>query len=1727
MTWDRSSTSGPLPPGDIADEGENIELLEARRQDTARLLREAADQVLAGQPPSPEALDKVVAWTLELRRIRDLVRERPDCDLSQLREIADLTHRLRELGLGGERRSTPPPQPTHGPPDVGSRRASAAPTPAPKVHDQATLGLKQPTRAVPPSAPNIPPAPARQETPTSGDPVAAAHPSTFTPAPEVPEQEVIVRAGSIPRNPAAEPVPGPGPGLKPGPDLEDGLVARTVWQTSSRPAPSHPTSARRSKDAADDDAPGGRRRPKTAERPLVPPLPPVPARTLPENAWTGDKPSLVATLIAAGDDALAYHVATSQGTATTAQLMELFCSAFNCPAVATERLLINWEGPSEQSEMDVEHTRVALAGLLRAGLELGFAPVPLSTLIEGARISDERLLDLVETVRMRINQNRRLVPTTTPVHDLGTLSGLWRDAHDHAEALRDNLGKRSTSYARASKILNRFPWSDEMVGRALESAIALSASRPTDAMQDRDAWVDLADRAEQLMDEAERERVIADIDRAISSPQQLKKPLVASAAKALHGALIEVAEVLTRLVGLRRDMLSVSDDKNAALAGELKGLAGAIERSVPPLTPGEAALGRLVSWLGAADGGRGETRSWRASVGVSGFLDGCLLGAPGIPRDVGGRPSRVPDRHDLEYLLAAEDPLIVARRLASKGDIGAATEFLLLHGRLDDSARQELGGLRAAAVAEHHRLTDQIDVVVARLRALYRDDSARAIARARAALADVVEDRLDLTVPALRDLLVQGENELAVARASLHARVDEIEAEHPDDAARIRRTLEQDGEEVLAPDYLALVEAGQKLPSIEAPSGDDFGEFFPAFVNVAAAGSQSLDQIIRRGEAIAGRKSRDTTMETGAAEWGLIQSKRVLRDQNTSFVRAIAGVLRMCGLLTDQGAFHQLGRTAPRSGYQQFSISANNARADRSYVPAFGSQAGRYNVTIIWDVMTPQRILQTVTNKDEPNIILYLQTMSVAHRLDLRRLTAPGRGYEFSVLLIDNAVAAWLATREEPAWRVTQRVTLPFTTLNPYTPFAGGAVPPEMFVGRSTERAKLVDRHASIFAYGGRQLGKSALLRSIEREFTEDFERRDVAYPRSGPIAVYLDLKAASIGEALMPSELWPRLGQKLQDVRVLDARKPATTYEMVRNGILKWVAADDSNRLLVLLDEADDFMSADAKKDVENAVFPVVLQLRSLMDDTQRSFKVVIAGLHQVARFHNLPNTPVAHGGEDILVGSLTPVDARALVRDPLFALGYEFESQETLWRLLLLTNYQASLIQIFCDALVRHLQPRAMPAEGGRALITMADVHEVYAKPDVQRLIVTRFRWTVNLDNRYQVIALVTALLTMDASPGTLFSSETLREWCTAYWESGFASADDDFDRYIDEMCGLGVLHRGPEGIGLRSPNIIGLLGDRQELQETLERAEKELEVDYEYDGAKNRRILGESEDGSRRSPLSDKDLARIVPLDTSRAGLSIVVGSEALGLADVADAITMTVEHMASPPEIVPLTPTVLGAALQSSPAKRRHVIVAADHGSLADELAILRDRIDRSPLLSATVIVGPETTLRRHDLRDDEIWIGLRRWSLEGLRSVGDSLFSTKSLRKELFDATSGWPCLVSEALATAASSTAQDALAAIAGLLEDAGRAGEFLAKTGIPLDVVGPWALAVGVWERDGNVLKDVQSLNVEGVQAALGVDGPVDDLLATLAMLGAVTEDHGEWLLDRVIVRAAHALER
>jgi hypothetical protein len=476
--------------------------------------------------------------------------------------------------------------------------------------------------------------------------------------------------------------------------------------------------------------------------------------------------------------------------------------------------------------------------------------------------------------------------------------------------------------------------------------------------------------------------------------------------------------------------------------------------------------------------------------------------------------------------------------------------------------------------------------------------------------------------------------------------------------------------------------------------------------------------------------------------------------------------------------------------------------------------------------------------------------------------------------------------------------------------------------------------------------------------------------------------------------------------------------------------------------------------------------------------------------------------------------------------ALGYKFPSPELVWRLLLFTNYQAALVQIVCEALVREMQDRKLPEEGGRILITSADVDAVCTKREVRDLIAQRFRWTINLDNRYRVIALVVALRSLDSDPGEAFSAEELHDECEVFWPVGFARSvltSKEFRRYLEEMVGLGVLHCQNGDYGLRSPNIIGLLGTRESLDQELAEASKHLELQYEYNPTMNRRIIGQSTElWAPRSPLTDHDIASLLGNGGGPARqVDFVTGSIALTVERVAQVIRDVATEkgiactLARPEQIDAQLADIRG---------RGHIVMDLSAGDIsAAKLLVLFQKLSSRPNLTATVVVGPGALPLPKNLGDaDEIFV-TRRWSIEGLRSWHESPFHTPELRARLHRVTSGWPRLVEETMHEIDNGKSPDqALEQISGLLSERGFAQNHLAACGIDQKIAFRWV----TWQshRGGDGLIEALPASLSDLTEALETDAAL--AIERLESLDLVESTEKGWVLDRAVAHAAVTLQ-
>ena len=1443
--------------------------------------------------------------------------------------------------------------------------------------------------------------------------------------------------------------------------------------------------------------------------------------------WEIGEPPLLATLISEHRNALAVCLAEAAGESPVRnRLLRFFCAAYSCVPTTVELQLPELSpAEAEVEQMGADECRVLLAAALRVGLALGYSPVGLPSLIDRAELGGNGSRAVIEAAAEAVKRGYRREAEATALQRRD-LPREWAAFESEALGLRESLAHGKANLQRASKVLRYIVREDQPVGAALVMVAELSAEGVATAAEDahHEEWARIEKFVAELSDATTRARLITDADQAVSTKPQLRRAIIAGAWTKLDASVRKVADLLVRFLAVRSVIRLSSRPADLETADELFRTIELQPAGAEITSVGDAAMRQLIDWLRsgipAAD-----------AASLDDLIRAELEPLYEIPRDHEGFPARSPDLPEIREFLSGRDRLEVVRGYLGVGNVTAARRIIAAADDLEGTTLDDLVSQgRRDAQNRHQEALEAVNRVAARLRAVYEDEAARELTQHAEPLRVVPDDRFDLTIGPLRALADRGAAQLRSFRDDLYQRTLDF-AGHEADKQRILQLIE-DEDEVLAVEFLTMAQAGHELPVVGAQHGDDFSSFFPAMVNAAVMASRAGQDAVGAVRAAAGATADPVNRQlaAGLEAWRVLKTDR-RGSSNDRFRARVADVLRMLGLVPPpQTWLQELSRTQ-RSGFATFKVRA--APLDRSYVPSLGTQAHHtYDLTLVWDAVTPTRLMDFIeeSRRTQANIILYFNTLEPSQRLTLRSQTRYDGGKGFSPVVIDEPVVGWLSTRPEPGWRFTQRVTLPFTTINPYTPFAGGEVPDEVFVGREAERQAIEDPTASMFVYGGRQLGKSALLRRVERLFTEAMPARQEATwtTRTGHVAVYLDLKAASVGEAREPAALWSVLAQRLKDIGVFSPKLGrGVRPDDVTHQLAQWLSADDGNRLLLLLDEADNFLTADSQagRGEVGGDFPTLQRLKGLMAQTDRRFKAVFAGLHQVQRFHDSSNTPVAHGGDDILVGPLGSLDAYHLVVDPMSALGYKFESPDLVWRLLLLTNYQASLVQIVCEALVRELRRRDLPASGGRITITSGDVESVYAKREVRDLIVQRFRWTINLDSRYRVIALVVALQSLDSEPGETFTPKELHEYCELFWPTGFSAgllSDKEFERYLKEMVGLGVLHRQGDQYGLRSPNIISLLGDRDSLTRELDEAPQHLELQYEYNPTMNRRNLGGSTAlSAQRSPLSDQDIASLLGQDGAKGGrVKIVTGSRALAIDRAAQVIQDVAAEHQIPCNVV--SAEQVDSAIAGARTRRHVVVDLSGDDAPGVDLPALYARLAARSHVTATIMVGPAALPIPREIAQPSDVISARRWSIEGLRSWYESPFNSPDLRKRLYRVTSGWPLLVEQTMREIEhGKSPDDALGYIVGLLSNPEFARQHLLSCGIDPVVADMWAAAQALTGDDG--LVEAFPASLEELSEALKTDA--SDVIEQLEALDLLESTEDGWVLDRAVLAAAAAL--
>ena len=485
-------------------------------------------------------------------------------------------------------------------------------------------------------------------------------------------------------------------------------------------------------------------------------------------------------------------------------------------------------------------------------------------------------------------------------------------------------------------------------------------------------------------------------------------------------------------------------------------------------------------------------------------------------------------------------------------------------------------------------------------------------------------------------------------------------------------------------------------------------------------------------------------------------------------------------------------------------------------IAAFGTQMkSPLQAIFLYGNYTEQQLVDTVTSMN-------LGTMSIVF-ID-RPIDAAGRRYIGEIfhtqktgqnpfLLVDQVLLLYLAMHQE-----TERLpallkcTLPYAT---YQPFVrdGGSTADEMFCGRALELATIIDPNGACVVYGGRQLGKTALLERAESRCSKPENKQYAVYS-----TIIRQKDESEVVETLL-SDITRKTDGKI-------SLTPCKTLREMCSQLSNLFRSGQIVSMHLLIDEVDDFLGAIAE-DAYKPIQPLV----DLKRETKNNFKFVIAGLHNVCRAKNATKENGIFGqlGTPLCIKPLSPTDALQLLSKPLRYLGFQIDRYPHLETILTNTNYYPGILQFFGYILVETLTgqySKYYHAADGNPPFTLQNdqLGAVMNSADLNKSIKDKFRWSLELDPRYFMIArCITFLYHIyedDRASGSWrgFSVEDVMSVAEDY--KIHCLKDVTKSEYIilmDEMVEMGILGKPDDNIHtyrLRRNSFVDIIGESLEI-------------------------------------------------------------------------------------------------------------------------------------------------------------------------------------------------------------------------------------------------------------------------------------------------------------------------
>jgi transcriptional regulator with XRE-family HTH domain len=255
---------------------------------------------------------------------------------------------------------------------------------------------------------------------------------------------------------------------------------------------------------------------------------------------------------------------------------------------------------------------------------------------------------------------------------------------------------------------------------------------------------------------------------------------------------------------------------------------------------------------------------------------------------------------------------------------------------------------------------------------------------------------------------------------------------------------------------------------------------------------------------------------------------------------------------------------------------------------------------------------------------------------------------------------------------------LKITQISPYQ-VTGGVNKDALFFGRMQTIVRIMNREpANYLLMGGRHVGKSSVIKYIERRYLN--------HPK-------IDCHYLVLG------------GERLQPKLAIALGLPFKTN--LETLLQELTNVPNGQKRLLLIDEADLFI----RQEINNG-YPILKEFRSLSENGRCFF--ILAGFWDLYEAVSLDNhSPLRNFGESITIGALEAEACRELATKPMATLGIRYASDELVEQLVEATGQRANLIALACHEML-------MPLNKQQRVLTKTDVEHALQSRAVQDALV-----------------------------------------------------------------------------------------------------------------------------------------------------------------------------------------------------------------------------------------------------------------------------------------------------------------------------------------------------------------------------------------------------------------------